>query len=304
MKKNVSISLLVIAILLSVASSALSGATADDMRSFLIRNIPLRPALSLSGSQFVRSILGLDAGQREQAIRRQLILGNLPDFLRELKAVRFSRRSPDGRRSQLTLFAMPDYLAIGSNDDFLLIPMTLTSALEIADRYGFTLPSRKIVDVIFGQSPFHLKPQPLPAGPRMSSTAYYQRHNDMISRQRLALCCPPGELIAGHKKDIVMSSRLFGRAGKIAIYGWHKPSGRPIQPLTTVHGKNYTDYSHGVRLIGETVILDGEPRSLYEIIENRELASLVSDEGPLAHARRFMTGAGPDRSEPSTGRAP
>ena len=185
---------------------------------------------------------------------------------------------------------MPDYLAIGSNDDFVLIPMSLQTALEVAVTYGFILPTRKIVDAIFSQSAVHLTPQPLPAGPRMRSTAYYDAHNQKINKQRLALCCPLGELISGHKKDVVLTNRLIGREGKIAIYGWHHPSGDPIQPLSTIHGANYADYSHGIRLVSDVVLQDGQPRSIYEILEDPVLAPLLSDEGPLGKIRSLMAG--------------
>jgi hypothetical protein len=296
MKTRILIILLVIAVALPISSLALSEAERADLQAFLIRKIPSRPVRSMTGSEFAKSIFRLDKGRREQAIRQQLAAGNLPDFLRRLKPVRFSHASAEGRVVELTVFVMPDYLAIGSNDDFLLIPMSLPTALEVALDYGFILPTRKIVDAIFGQSAFHLVPKPLPAGPRMVSTAYYQAHNQKIEKQRLVLRYPPGELIAGHKKDVVISDRLIRRQGKIAIYGWHYPSGNPIQPLSTVHNANYADYSHGIRLISDTVLLDGEPRSIYEILEDPELAPLLSDEGPLGKVRGLMA-----RHQPAIG---
>ena len=243
----------------------------------------------MTGSEFAKNIYHLDRSQREQAILHQLTAGNLPDFLRQLKPVRFSRRLADGRTAELTVFAMPDYLAVGSNDDFILIPMSLRTALKVAMTYGFILPTRKIVDGIFSQSAIRLTPQPLPAGPRMVSTAYFEAHNQKIRKQRLALSGPLGELTAGHKKDVVMTNRLIHRVGKIAIYGWHYASGSPIQPLSTVHGAGYADYSHGIRLISDTVLLDGEPRSICEVLEDQALSPLLSDEGPLEKIRDLMT---------------
>jgi hypothetical protein len=229
----------------------------------------------------------MESGPREEAIEAQLDSGNLPEALRELKPVKF-RREGAGGAVEVTLFVMPDYLAVGSNDDFLLIPMSLRTALKVAERFGFILPTRKIVNAIFRQSAYHLTPQPLPAGPRMRSTAYYELHNRKIAGQRLALCCTPGELIAGHKKDVVVTNHLNHREGKIAIYGWHRPSGDPIQPLSTIHGAAYADYSHGIRLISDVVLVNGKPRSIYEVLEDPELAPLLSDEGPLVQIRALM----------------
>ncbi len=51
----------------------------------------------------------------------------------------------------------------------------------------------------------------------------------------------------------------------MAIYGWHKPDGTPIQPLTTVHVDWYVDYSHGVRLAKRTVKVDGQSADLWDV---------------------------------------
>ena len=53
--------------------------------------------------------------------------------------------------------------------------------------------------------------------------------------------------------------------GKIAIYGWHRLNGAPIQPLSTVHGACYADYSHGIRLVSETVLVDGKTRFVHHV---------------------------------------
>ncbi len=274
----------------SLTSLPVSGGSRGDMQASLIGNIPPRPDAAMSGSEFARSIFGLYGAEREQLILEQLKAGNLPDFLRRLAPVRISRTSWDGRTTTVTLFVMPDYLSIGSNQDFLRIPMGLHAATAIADQFGFTLPTKKIVDAIFSQSAFTLRPEPLPAGDQMRSTAYYLRHNRMIRDQRLALGGPLGELISGHKKDVVMTNRLDGKQGRVAIYGWHRPSGVPIQPLSTVHGSNYADYSHGIRLISTTTLLDGQPCSIWTILEDPALAGLLSDEGAVRVARLRMMG--------------
>jgi hypothetical protein len=257
--------------------------------SVLTRNIPLRPWDALTGSEFARSILRMDGIQREQAILDQFLKGNTPDFLRRLKPVFLNHPFEKGKSFTATLFAMPDYLAIGSDRDFLRIPMNLYTAMEIAKRYGFFLPTRKIVDAIFSQSAFRLSPEPMLPGPRMRSTAYYWEHNQKIRKQRLALRFPLGALTAGHKKDVVMTNRLVPGQGKIAIYGWHRPSGVPIQPLSTIHNAGYADYSHGVRLISDQILLNGESRLFYEILEDPAMAKVLSDEGAIRQVRSFIT---------------
>jgi hypothetical protein len=259
-----------------------------DWTDFLTKRISPRSSFSMTGSEFAKAVSGMDKFSREQAILSEIIRGNLPDFLRGLKPVQLVETFGEGKTTTATIFVMPDYLAIGSDRDFLLMPMSWLTATEIAARWGFILPTKKMVDAIFEQSDFHLAPDPMPPGPRMRSVAYFSEHNRMIKEQRVALGCPLGVLISGHKKDVVLTNRLSEILGRVAIYGWHRLSGIPIQPLTIVHGANYADYSHGIRLISSIVLIDGQPRSLYEVLEDPKLATILSDEGPIRKILQLM----------------
>ena len=241
----------------------------------LTASIPPRPPDDLTGSQFAESVLYLDRQQREGVILGQLLEGNLPHFLRRLVPIEL--------RAELsaTIFAMPEYLAIGSDNDFLRIPMNLHTAMAVADRFGFLLPTRKIVDAIYDRSTCRFLPQPLPPGPQMTSTEYYRTHNAMIDAQSKTRGFPAGALVAGHKKDVVLTNRLIQNPGRIAIYGWHRAPGMPIQPLSTVHGAAYADYSHGIRLVAGIALINGRFRSVQDILQHPALAMALSDEGAI-----------------------
>ena len=263
-------------------SSPAAAADTDALLKYLTRNIPKRQAHSLTGSQFADLASTTDGSQREQLIIEQLLSGNLPDFLRKLTPVKLQQRSRSGRLLSATIFVTPDYLAIGSKADFIRVPMDYRTASKVAAQFGFILPTRRVVDAIYDQSETHFTPQPLPPGPQMCSTDYYQRHNEKILQQRYSLGVTLGELVSGHKKDVVITNRLRRKPGRVAIYGWHRPDGTPIQPLSTVHGAGYADYSHGIRLVSEKLIVDGKLQSVYDILKDPELAPLLSDEGPMA----------------------
>jgi hypothetical protein len=247
----------------------------------LTRGIPARTTQDLTGSQFAQYVSKMNAQGREQAILEEISKGNLPEFLRKLVPVDLQCELPNGHSLTATIFVTPDYLAIGSDSDFLRIPMNLHTAVTIAERFGFILPTRKMVDAIYLQSRYHLNPQPLPAGPQMRSTEYYSTHNHLIEDQVHAVGAPLGALVSGDKKDVVMSNRLAMNLGRIAIYGWHRGPGQPIQPLSTVHGANYADYSHGIRLISEWALVNGKLQSIRQLLQNPSTASALSDEGPI-----------------------
>jgi len=286
MRKKILKVLLVL--LLCLQSINAFGTDWTNIQAFLIKKISPRPSLAMTGSEFAKSVSTMDRSGREQAILGQIVKGNLPDFLRKLKPVELVQPFEEGKTVTATIFVMPDYLAIGSDRDFLLMPMSWLTATEIAVRLGFILPTKKIVDAIFEQSDFHLAPDPMPPNSRMRSVAYFSEHNRKIKEQRVALGCPLGALISGHKKDVVLTNRLGEILGRVAIYGWHRLSGIPIQPLTIAHGANYADYSHGIRLISNVVLIDGEPRSIYDVLEDPKLATILSDEGPIRKILQLM----------------
>jgi peptidoglycan hydrolase-like protein with peptidoglycan-binding domain len=247
--------------------------------------IPPRRADAPTGSEFLRRTAGLGRAEREEAIFREIAAGNVPDFERRLADVTTSFTGPDGRVHTATYRVLPDYLAIGSDDDFVRIPMSPTTAQRLADLFGASLPTKKMVDDIYRAAPVKLAPIPLPPGPQMMSNGYYLTHNERVEAARAAAGGALGELTAGTKKDVVISNRLAVHPGHVAIYGWHKLDGRPIQPLSTVHEAGYADYSHGIRLVAGTVRVDGRDVPIDLLLRDPTLSRLLSDEGPIAHPR-------------------
>ncbi len=268
---------------LVVAGGALwaFGAAAEPCDPSLLHHMPARATDAMGGSAFARRIDATSGPEREAAIARELASGNVPSFLRRLVPVSLSAARSGGRLIEVTACVLPDYLAVGSDQDFLIVPMALATALRVAARDGFTLPTPKLVDAIYAQAAVHLPPRPLPASDEMRSTAYYTNHDRIIGEQRSALRVLLGSLVAGHKKDLVLTNRLWNAQDRVAIYGWHRPDANPIQPLSTVHGERYADYSHGVRLVSTTVYVDGAARPIAAALADPEVAPALSSEGPM-----------------------
>jgi hypothetical protein len=245
-----------------------------------IHAIPHRAANAPGGSEFARRVESLSGPERDAQVRSELLSGNVPQFLRRLVPVTVTN-ADSAHPVEITVCVLPDYLAIGSDKDFVFVPLGLEAALDIAERFGFDLPTPKLVDTIYEESAVKLAPQPLPASDRMRSTDYVVHHTQLITRQRSELGASLGELTAGDKKDLVLSSRLWQIPGRVAIYGWHRAVNEPIQPLSTVHGARYADYSHGIRLVSNTVYVNGVRRSIDDVLAEPRLAGLLSSEGPL-----------------------
>jgi hypothetical protein len=95
---------------------------------------------------------------------------------------------------------MPDYLAIGSDDDFVRIPVNPLTAQRIADQYGCSLPTTRIVDEVWKQAEVKLTPSPMKPGAQMMSNDYFLRHQQTVERQRAAAGGELGALTAGTRR--------------------------------------------------------------------------------------------------------
>jgi hypothetical protein len=239
--------------------------------------IPGRPADAVGGKAFFKGLEKLTRQEREEAIAREIIRGNFPDFLRSFKLVKLAAKGPSGKGISATLEVMPDYLAIGSNADFVRVPMSPRTACRIAEAFGCSLPTRKIVDAIYLAADLKLRPMPLTEA--REAVATFEQHNRLIENERGGAI--PGQLVAGIKKDLVLSNRLEERPNRVAIYGWHTLDGKPIQPLNVSHVNWYVDYSHGARMIKRQIDVEGQSRDLHLVLFSEKWSPLVSDEGPI-----------------------
>ncbi len=207
--------------------------------------IPKRPADTIGGVELFKTLEKLTPVEREEAIAKEVLRGNIPDFLRSFHKITVKAKDAAGKEHTAVLEVMSDYLAIGSDADFVRVPMTPQTAARIADAFGCALPTRRIVDEVYRAATVQLEPKPMTA--ERESAATFLKHNQLIEEQRAGKKL--GELVAGIKKDVVASNRLAEKPKRVAIYGWHKLDGKPIQPLTIVHTERYVDYSHGIRLM-------------------------------------------------------
>jgi hypothetical protein len=237
-------------------------------------SLPPRVATAETGSAFYANVFAVDRAQREELAKKEILAGNVPLFLRSFVEVTTSIVAADGNRINAVYFVLPDYLAIGSDEDFARVPLTPMAAQVIADSLHCFLPTRKLVDDIYRSAKVKLEPVPMYAL-RDSAVTMYQ-HNLIIEGQRRLRA----GLIAGIKKDVVITGKLSRdpKPDRVAIYGWHRMDGKPIQPLYTGHVNWYVDYSHGIRLVHRTIYVDKKPMDYIDVLKDRTLKALLCDE--------------------------
>ncbi len=251
-------------------------AIADDVPPVRLA-IPERPSQAETGSALMARILELPLEQREVIVVNELRSGNCPGFLRTLVPLRITAADSAGKRQQAVCFVTSDYVCVGSDDNFVRIPLTPSTAVAIAKEWGCCLITTKISDAIDAAATCRLAPWPLTQDRERSAT--FLLHQRTIEDQLRGQ--PRPQLISGIKKDVVLSGRHLANPHRVAIYGWHKLDGRPIQPLYAGHRATYVDYSHGIRLVHERILVDGRERRFEDILKDRHLCGLISAEGPI-----------------------
>lgn len=242
--------------------------------------LPTRPPHAPTGTQFTNVITPLSLPERERWIYSEVLRGNVPNWLRVLQPVCVNAAGHNA-----VYHVLPDYVAIGSDTDYFLAPMTPVLAQRLADRLGCSLPTRKMVNQIWTNASLKLNPQPIPPSPEMTTVPVFAQHNAMVRAQRDAFtnAHPPGALVSGDKKDVIISTLIYsnlhsGVPKPVVIYGWHYTNGQPIQPAYNGHGETYADYSHGIRLVQMACTVNGAPNTVTNVLTSPTLATLLSDE--------------------------
>ena len=242
-------------------------------------NIPERNAQAESGSAFMERISALPLTEREEEIYKAISSGNIPGFLRKTIILNGEFADSAGVMHKVEYEVMPDYLSVGSDMDFCRIPMNPNTAQRLATDFGASMITAKLSDHIFQKAQVKLAPfNYIPVGNANELVSKFREHQLQIEKQRIEAGGMIGQLVTGIKKDIILSSRITRQPGKVVIYGWHKPDGKPIQPVYSGHVDWYVDYSHGIRLINNQVLIDGKTALFSEVLKHPVLCRIFSDE--------------------------
>ncbi|MEQ8523167.1 hypothetical protein [Gracilimonas sp.] len=246
-----------------------------------VQSTPMLDLPAISGEQvrtatdFLIKTRSLDYEARQRAAAEWILEGQIPSFLRELVPVSFKNTNNE----KAVILVTCDYMSIGTEGDFIRMPLSLPAARKIASSLGMYLPTSVMVDSIYSKAHVKLQPIPMQPGEQMRSNDYYRRHQQMIEKQLKGV--EKGRLVSGHKKDVVITNRLIEQIGRLAIYGWHYAVDDPIQPLSLVHSEDYEDYSHGLRLIYPTAKVNGEAVELKKLINRPEWNMIFTKEGVI-----------------------
>ncbi len=250
-------------------------AACDAAGNAPVLDLPPRLDGAPGGAEIARDIRTLDLQAREERIYSEIARGNVPPWLRRLERVEMTSEL-DGLEHRVTFWVAPDYLTVGSAQDFLHVPLSPRTAQRVADLVGGTLPTPRMVDAIWASARVRLAPIRIPPDEFMTTVEYFVHHDRLVGTQRWLRGVPPGVFVAGHKVDLVLPTPRSADSASGAIYGWHRPGGRPIQPLYILEGNGRVIYNRGVRLVHRDILVDGVRRNLLDALRDPELASLLT----------------------------
>ncbi|MEO0814690.1 MAG: peptidoglycan-binding domain-containing protein, partial [Myxococcota bacterium] len=116
--------------------------------------LPPRPDGAPGGQAFLDALATSE--NPEQAIIDAFLSGNVPDHMRQLVPFSVTRHG-----MEVEFYTLPDVIAIGSNDDYVAIPMWRQSAEVIAERTGTALPTPQMVYDRYEHADYRFVPHPL-----------------------------------------------------------------------------------------------------------------------------------------------
>jgi hypothetical protein len=302
-----------------VASAEPLDGDAEDAGQRRAGVFPPRDASAIGGRAFMARIAGEGAppdwAAREEQIVQALTSGNMPDrLLRWIPITLTHGTGPTAITG--TLQVLPDYLAVGSDTDFVHMPLDPISAQRVADHFKLLLPTARICHAIYEGTParqrlngiardYYLpdaKRRSAARGRAQTSTAAYLEHSEAIQARMKAAGVTLGELVAGHKKDVILARRLHTTPDRIAFHGFYDDAGYPREPCyenaegrpkpdcrkdnpTLAHSRRFSDYSQGVRLVHPWMTVNGERRLVADVLADPTLSALLSSEGPIVPPR-------------------
>lgn len=238
-------------------------------------------ATSVPASEIVQILGDLAGEEREKAILTFADSGAFPEALVNFVRVTTSRQDAQGRERTIAYDVTFDFFSLGTDADYIRMPMWPVTARRILDWWNCILPTPRMVEQIHKQATPIVMPTTSTA---RGSTEAYASTNARINAAVAKAKVPVGGLISGHRKDVVISKGLAAHPGNVVIYGGLKDDGTWWQTKSNPvsHNNRYVDYSHGFRFVRWDMWVDGAVHDIRDVLRDALLAPLLSADGPLS----------------------
>lgn len=240
----------------------------------------------MNATEIKAKIINRTGSRRETEILIAANNGFIPNFM---KPENFTKITLTRGTDTLEYFVCNEYFSVGTDDDYLVMPCSPKTLLGLLESLDCSLPTPMMVTQIYQNANFKIpaKPQRPVPGESITSTRLMVSIDDAIKVERTKKSISTNVLVAGHKKDVVLTNTLMRKEnkGNVAIFGWYYSDGKRIQGLNPKdHTVDYVDYSHGLRFVHNKCKLNGVDTTLQAIYAHPVHCLFLHDE-PL----RFLT---------------
>lgn len=234
----------------------------------------------MNGKDFIGKITSKAGVKREVEVMLAIGDNHLPSFM---QVKNFAEVVVTKNGNTIKYFVAKEYFSVGTDDDYLVTPCTPVTLQSLLKSLQCSLPTPTMVEQIYSAAAFKLpaRPQRPSPGESITSSRLFVSIDEAIKKERDKKGASLNDLVAGHKKDVVLTNTLLKKEnkGNVAIYGWYYSDGQKIQGLNPKdHTVNYVDYSHGLRLVSNKCILNGVETTLQEVWSSPVYSKLIHDE--------------------------
>lgn len=270
----------------------------------------------MTGSEFLKQVWDVRIPMLSKLGLNEMLKGNMPSFLDDRIACH-TEAVIDGGYYRLTYYVKPNYLAIGTDEDYVLWPLSIIDLQNFCNAQMVTsvsdpndqtpkwfIATKKLVLNNWYASACKIPPQALGASADMTWPVKIQQEQKQINEQMLkkgckltAFCRAKKAYISAPKMANDGSTGGPKTEGILHFTGWYgfekiipdervvgSFNGMPVYGVqagdeTGNHEASYADYSHGCDVIYYDCDVNGMQFTFDELCTHPKLHVLVSDEG-------------------------
>ena len=250
-----------------------------------------RTPVGLPGSEWLELYAKVDPGDelaRHRLVLEQVALHNMPDTWDDWVTV-----TVHGRKGTVVAFEVsPHGLRIGTNSDWVEVPLDGPHAAAAAEILGHTLCTAWMAQQVYVQAKKHGGAihyfaaaeianslrlngwnNNVPDGAKMKSPEFFQQRSILLQNWLDDHAIAPGTLVAGYFKTVVPPVDGLTRHGGLEMLGGYTDQGERIQSLSGgFHGRIFFDYSHNIRLAKNVIRVQGQAMTLAEFFSSTKYA--------------------------------
>ena len=236
----------------------------------------------------LQQLFNCSGSTREAKVAKLLEENYLPSWLQPQNQ-KFCPITVINGPDTLVYNVLPDYLALGTDEEWMYIPMSPLTAKKWMQTNNLSFPTKTMVNQIHHQAKIKLTP-PISWNAlydhatkkyNRDSTECFKAQSDKLQEMlKKHTEYSHGDLAASHKKDVVLTDYLLTKANQnnVAIYGWFNSDSSVVQNLNpSSHSVSYIDYSHGLRMISNNCVLNGQQTTIQAVWNDLNHCKLLHD---------------------------